>query len=86
MTNWTNVVSNSQRKKKNAFRSICFDLSVAFVIHFAILQLLPMAKGERVGHYGNKRVASASALRFEGGTERVAVLQNGSPGQISRKY
>lgn len=26
-----------------------------------------MAKGERVGRYGNKRVASASALAFQGG-------------------
>lgn len=41
--------------------------SFAFVIHFAFLQLLTTAKGEHVSRYGNKRVASASALAFEGG-------------------
>lgn len=39
-----------------------------------------MAKGERVGCYGNKRVASASALAFEGGkvcpvSERVTPVE-----------
>lgn len=55
-------------------------VSVAFVIHFAFLQLLTMAKGERVGCYGNKRAASASALAFEGGkvcpvSERVTPVE-----------
>lgn len=39
-----------------------------------------MAKGERVGRYGNYRVASASALAFQGGkvcpvSERVSLVE-----------
>lgn len=53
-------------------------------LHFAFPQLLPVAKGERAGRYGNKRVASASALGFEGGTvgpgeESVVLRENRRP-------
>lgn len=62
---------------KNPSKSVWFVLSVAFVIHFAFLRLIIMAKGERVGLYGNKRASTSVS-------ERVTLVENENIPRIQR--